>query len=415
MARVYNLFILLYTGSIRFWAHFNPKAKQWVEGRKGQFKRMKKALGKHDEVLWFHCASLGEFEQGRPIMEAVRKAYPHVKILLTFFSPSGYELRKEYQGADAIFYLPADTPSQAKKFIKIFQPKMAIFVKYEFWYNYINELYKNKIPLLMVSAIFRPRQHFFHFWGYWFRQQLQKISFFFVQNETSSQLLTSIGVYHHEIGGDTRFDRVSQIVDEKRAVDGIDRFKNGKPLLVAGSTWPPDEDILQLVLEKESGLQLVIAPHVVDEAHIEELLRKFGAFHPILYSKKEPICPGKNSVLIIDNMGLLSYLYRYADIAYVGGGFGVGIHNLPEAAVFGVPVLFGPNHKRFQEATDLLEKGGGFTFETGEQAVKLMHRLLSDDTLRRNAGKAAANYILKNRGATALILDKIKEYLLGGG
>ncbi len=412
MSFIYNISILFYSLGIRIAAFFNHKARQWIEGRKTQFKKMKKTLQKHDKVIWFHCASLGEFEQGRPLMEAMRKTYPNYKILLTFFSPSGYELHKNFKDADFVFYLPSDTPSHAKLFIEIFNPRLAVFVKYEFWFNYINELYKNKIPLLIVSAIFRPQQHFFHFWGYWFRRRLQKVTFFYVQNHRSSELLNKIHIYHNEISGDTRFDRVCKISEEQNDIQGIQHFKNNNLLMVAGSTWPPDEDILLKVMQNQSfGVKLIIAPHVVGEGHISELLQKFQDFRPVLYSRKEKI-ETNNIVLIINSIGLLSKLYRYADLAYIGGGFGAGIHNLLEAAVFGIPVLFGPNHKRFSEALDLIESGGGFSFSQPRKAVETCQLLLSDKTKRKLAGKAAAKYVAENKGATQIILNKIKEYLV---
>ncbi len=414
MSTVYNIAIYIYYCLIKIAAATgNAKAKIWLAGRNEQFKRLKKSIGKYDEIIWFHCASLGEFEQGRPVMEKVRKIYPNHKILLTFFSPSGYELRKEWEGADYIFYLPVDTRLKAKKFVSIVKPKIVIFVKYEFWFNYINELYKRKIPLIIISAVFRPGQHFFRFWGYWFKRQMQKISYIFVQDEDSAELLNSIKVYHNEVVGDTRFDRVIKIMEEKEEVSVVKEFKNNKKLLVAGSTWPPDEDVLYSILKNEPALNLVIAPHVTDKNHIDEIVTKFSAFNPVLYSQcSEDSGISMGRVLIIDAMGLLAKLYRYADFAYVGGGFGAGIHNIAEAAVYGVPVMFGPNHKKFREAKTLLERGGAFTFAGEKDALKIAHNLISNDKFRIDAGKKASAYILENKGATNLITEKIKEYLV---
>jgi 3-deoxy-D-manno-octulosonic-acid transferase len=415
MSTVYNIIIYSYYFLIKIAAATgNAKAKSWVEGRRKEFERLKKSIGKYDEIIWFHCASLGEFEQGRPVIEKVKKTYPNHKILLTFFSPSGYENKKHWEGADYIFYLPVDTHLKAKKFVSIVKPKVVVFVKYEFWFNYINELYKRKIPLIIISAVFRPGQYFFKFWGYWFKRQMQKISYIFVQDERSSQLLNSINIYHNEVVGDTRFDRVVKIMEEAQELPFVEEFKGGGKLLVAGSTWHPDEAVLHAVMRNEPQVKLIVAPHVTDKRHIDELVKRFSAFNPVLYSqysKGDGNIAGSR-VFIIDTMGMLSKLYRYADLAYIGGGFGAGIHNTAEAAVYGVPVMFGPNYKKFREAVALLDRGGAFTFDTEKEALKIAGKLLSDDTFRIDAGKKAAAYIMENRGATNLITDKIKEYLI---
>ncbi len=408
---LYNIGIHLYVFGIRIASLFNAKAKLWITGRRGQFERMKKAVHEHDRVIWFHCASLGEFEQAKPVIESVKKLYPDYKILLTVFSPSGYASAANYRHADMFFYLPSDKPANAKKFIKIFEPKLAVFVKYEFWFNYINELSKNKIPLLMISAIFRPGQYFFRRRGFWFRKQLKKVTWFFVQNETSSQLLGDAGIYHNEIAGDTRFDRVINIAENGGEVPGITEFKGDALLLVAGSTWPKDEEILAEMMHRHPEIKLIIAPHEIDKSRINEVVEKFSAYNPLLYSSGNAHS-GKSRVLIIDGMGILSRLYRYADVAYVGGGFGAGIHNLAEAAVYGVPVLFGPNHKQFREALDLLADGGGFTFSGKNAAMVISEKLFKDKSFRESAGEKAAAYIYRNKGATSRIVDKIKEYLV---
>ncbi len=411
MNKLYNFIILFYTEIIRLAALFNPKAKQWIAGRKNQFDNIQKSIGINEKIIWFHCASLGEFEQGRPVIELVKKKLHGYKILLTFFSPSGYELQKEYKNADYIFYLPADTSYNAKKFIKIVNPKLVVFVKYEFWYNYINELYKNKIPLIVISSIFRPQQYFFRFYGKWFRNQLHKVTFFYVQNKASAQLLNSIGVLHNKVTGDTRFDRVTNILQDNTEIQGIKDFKDNYKLLIAGSSWPPDEDIILEIIKEHSDLKLIIAPHIIYKTHIQDIIEKFNMYHPVLYSHIKDADLSKNNVLIIDNIGLLSKLYRYADIAYVGGGFGAGIHNLSEAAVYGIPVVFGPNHKRFNEAIDLINIGGGFAFSTVKEAVNIFNLLLKDNKKRIIAGDKAAKYIIKNNGASTIIIDKIEGFL----
>lgn len=413
MAFLYRISIYLYDFIIRIAALFNPQAKAFIDGRRGQFKRMKAAVGKHDQIIWFHCASLGEFEQGRPVMEAFRQTFPDYKILLTFFSPSGYELRKNDPLADYVFYLPMDKKRNVHRFLKIFKPSLAIFIKYEFWFHYIDGLYKNKIPVFLVSGIFRRNQHFFRFYGRWFRQQLQKVSWFFVQNETSAELLNHIHVFHHEISGDTRFDRVLQIKNQAQPLDQIKRFKNTGKLLVAGSTWPPDEDILlQFSQTSTPHVKIIIAPHKVDENHIKNIINKFEAYQPVRYSQFDETDPAKSRILIIDQIGLLSSIYQYADLAYIGGGFGVGIHNLLEAAVYGIPVLFGPNYQRFKEAHDLLKNGGGFTIDSAKAFINTGKHLLNSPDLYLKASKAASNYVIENAGATEYIIQKAKEFIV---
>ncbi len=409
---VYNFFIYGYAFLIRMAAPFNRQAQQWLAGRKNGFSLMEKSVGENENIVWFHCASLGEFEQGRPVMEAFKEAFPGYKILLTFFSPSGYELRKNYPGADYIFYLPIDKPKNARRFIRIFRPKLAVFIKYEYWYNYIKELSKNKIPLFFISAIFRQNQYFFRYGGNWFRNQLQKVTWFQVQEETSSELLNSIGVFHNQVGGDTRFDRVLSVVHEPVSLPVIENFANDADLLICGSTWPPDEDILIDYLTHEDGVKMILAPHKIDADHITEIQGKFKVFNPVLYSETAGTVPDNSRVLIINTLGLLSQLYRYGRLAYVGGGFGVGIHNLPEAAVYGIPVIFGPNYHRFREARDLLANGGGFTISDKKSFRQTAGTLLRDAGKYQQASKVAAAYVQKQAGATFKAMEKIKEYLV---
>lgn len=410
----YNIFIYGYTFLIRLAVPFNRQARQWVTGRKNLFQRMKQAVGKHENIVWFHCASLGEFEQGRPVMEAFKETFPNYKILLTFFSPSGYELRKDYAGADYIFYLPPDKPKNARRFIRTFQPKLAVFIKYEYWYNYIKELSKNKIPLFFVSAIFRKNQYFFRPGTKWFRNQLQKVTWFQVQDKTSSDLLNSIRVFHHQVGGDTRFDRVLKIARQEKHFPVLENFVRGCETLIAGSTWPPDEKLLSGYLQHNPKIKMVIAPHKVHPEHLEEIRRLFAPFHPVFYTDlhgNKEIAP-ESRVLVIDTMGMLSYLYRFGRVAYVGGGFGVGIHNLPEAAVYGLPVIFGPHHEHFREAIDLLKNGGGFAVTDQKSLNQTVDQLLESSDQYQKAAKAAKTYVENEAGATYLAIEKFKEYIV---
>jgi len=412
MRLFYNIFIYGYTFLIRVAAPFNKQAGQWLAGRKDIFLHMEKALGNHKDIVWFHCASLGEFEQGRPVMEAFKRTFPEYKILLTFFSPSGYELRKNYAVADYIFYLPMDKPGNARRFVQLFKPKLAVFIKYEYWYNYIKVLSQNKIPLFFVSAIFRKNQYFFRFGAKWFRNQLQKVTWFQVQDEASSQLLNNIHIFHNTVGGDTRFDRVMEVAMEEVSLPVIEKFSRETDLLVCGSTWPPDENILKDYLLHNKTVKIVLAPHRIEPEHIAEIKNKFKDFYPLLYSEATENIPENVRVLVIDSMGLLSHLYRYGKIAYVGGGFGAGIHNLPEAAVYGLPVLFGPKHQNFREALNLLQNGGGYTISNKESFQQTADMLLQYPEKYRAASLAAAGYVRQQAGATFTVIEKIKEYLV---
>lgn len=412
MQLLYNISVWIYGLGIRLATLFDDKARLWILGRKNIFTQIANSLQDNEKLIWFHCASLGEFEQGRPVLEAFRKQFNDHKILLTFFSPSGYEQRKGYDQADYVFYLPLDTPANAKRFIDLTKPRLAVFVKYEFWYNYLNVLSQNKIPLLMISVIFRSSQHFFKPWGWWFRRQLQKVTYFFVQNENSKSLLSNVKVFHAEVSGDTRFDRVLQLSSETIKLPVIDLFSEGEPLLIAGSTWPADEDILKtLLLQSKQLFKLVIAPHVVSEDHIKQIQKKFSEFQPVLYSH-QTINNIKNSrVLIIDNIGILSHLYRYGKVAYIGGGFGVGIHNVLEAATYGLPVIFGPNYQRFQEAVELSRLGGGFPIHSSEEGIEAFNRLFGDKHFYSKTAAVSRNFVKRNAGATSSVLEKAKEFL----
>ena len=412
MKLIYNIFIFLYSLSIRIASLFNTKAKQWVDGRKGILLQIKDEQLSDKQIIWVHCASLGEFEQGRPIIEMLRTTHPGYRILLTFFSPSGYEVRKNYEFADYVYYLPIDTRKNAKMFIKYVNPKLVIFVKYEFWFNYIDEIYKQKIPLIFVSVIFRKSQHFFKFWGSWFVGQLNKITFLFVQNTESVELLDTIGINHAEVSGDTRFDRVIQLSDEQVSFPIIEKFTGESTLLIAGSTWEPGEKILyDLLINSSVSFKLVIAPHLIDKEHIGNIIKRFEHYNPILYSKASNANLNKSRVMIIDSIGMLSQLYRYAKIAYIGGGFGVGIHNLLEASTYGIPVLFGPNYKRFREAVELKDNGGGFPIMNSNECLEIFDKLMKDDKAYKTSASVAKQYIHENAGATNMVVEKVKEYL----
>ena len=413
MKVLYNIFINIYSFLIRLVSGFNTKAHAWIDGRKNIFNKLKQTIDKNDKIIWIHVASLGEFEQARPVIEKIKEHFTNHKILLTFFSPSGYEIKKDYDKADYIFYLPADTPKNAKKFVEIVNPRLAIFVKYEFWFNYFDALYKNKIPLLMISVIFRPSQHYFQFWGIWFRRQLHKVTWFFVQNNSSLELLNKININHAEVSGDTRFDRVYQIVKENKKIPEIEIFKDDSKLMTAGSTWPRDEDILLHILKNTpDSFKLIIAPHVVNKSRVDDLLEKFNIFNPLLFTR----FAGKNNknsrVLIINTTGLLSYVYRYSTFSYVGGGFGAGIHNLLEPVTYGHPVIFGPNYHKFQEAYDLIDAGCGFSVNKKEDALTVVNSLLQDSKKLTELSVISKDFVNKNIGATTIIMEKIKEYII---
>ena len=413
MRFIYSLFIRFFSFLIWLAAPFNAKARLWIKGRKGVFKLLQSSIAADDKVIWFHCASLGEFEQGRPVIEAVKQEFSDHKILLTFYSPSGYEVRKNYDGADVVSYLPADSMHNAAKFMQIVRPRIAFFIKYEFWFNYINQLSQHKVPIYVVSAIFRRSQYFFSPFGKWSQRQLQKITYFFVQNERSLALLRLVKVFHADISGDTRFDRVVKVRNEQADFPEVESFcKNGQ-VIVAGSTWAPDEELLKKVIAKSPhNLKLVIAPHVVSKDHIDQVLRKFGDFNPVLYSRYELSPQKDHRVLIIDGMGMLSYLYRFGQIAYIGGGFGVGIHNTLEAATYGIPVLFGPNYERFREAVALKELGCAFPVADASACQEIVDELYSNQSFYRKSAICAKKYVDENAGAVQKVMEKTKEYLL---
>lgn len=411
---MYSIGIYLYALIVRLVAAFgHRKARAMVRGQHDTWRILREKINPNERYIWFHAASLGEFEQGLPLIERLRREHPSRKILLTFFSPSGYEVRKDYKGADVVCYLPFDSPTAARRFIKLARPEMAFFIKYEFWRNYIDVLFKKSIPIYSVSSIFRPGQIFFRWYGRKYARCLRRITHFFVQNERSVELLRSIGVTDNvTIVGDTRFDRVIDIRNIAKSLPIVEQFaqaQDGAPqpfVLVAGSSWQPDEDILLDYVNRHPEIRLVIAPHVVNEAHIQEIEQKLTT--PALrYSKATPQNVQNYRVLIIDGYGLLSSIYRYATVAYVGGGFGVGIHNVTEAAVYGIPVIIGPNHQRFAEAVALIENGGCKSIERAEDFTAIMDDFLENPSHITAAGSAASRYINQNAGATPVIYQHV--------
>jgi 3-deoxy-D-manno-octulosonic-acid transferase len=467
---LYDLVIHLYGDAISIASLFNAKARMWVQGRGNLFANIRRQVGQLDSwtigqkkedlptvqlsnrptVAWFHCASLGEFEQGRPVIEAFRKAHPDWRIVLTFFSPSGYEVRKNYEGADFIYYLPLDTPGNASKFIGLINPSLVFFVKYEFWFRYLDVLYKNKIPVYVISAIFRPDQHFFQWYGGWALKQLKKVTGFFVQDEASAELLRAKGLEQVVVSGDTRFDRVAAIAENAKSFPLVEKFAGGSPVFLAGSTWPADEElIMKLIEEVGDKVKFIIAPHEVGAERVRALKDKvlghwslvFGQHSAvsvqrsdtkrlsadsgtwnlepgtwnlepgtwnlepgtILFSELNDSNAESSSVLIIDGIGYLSHLYQYATIAYIGGGFGVGIHNILEAATFGKPVIFGPNYQKFREAVELIEEGGAFSINSTQQLNNSTIELLTNPDLLSKTSQISSSYVQRKKGATGII------------
>ncbi len=404
---IYNFGLMLYGWAVRLVAPRYRKAKLWHEGRRGLFDRMAEAIAPSDRIVWIHVASLGEFEQGRPIIEQIRRDYPHYKILLTFFSPSGYEIRKDYKGVDHIFYLPLDTPANARRFLDIAHPEVAIFVKYEFWINLLRELRRRAIRTYIVSAIFRRNSIFFRPYGGIWRQALESFDVMFVQNEESKVLLAELGFDNVVIAGDTRFDRVAQIAAAAKKIDIIERFRGDERLFIAGSTWGPDEELLIRLMNDNPGVKFVVAPHEMDEGRIVRLINetKGGA---IRYTRCTPrTAYGSKQLLVLDTVGLLSSVYGYADWAYIGGGFGVGIHNTLEAATFGLPIAFGPNYGRFKEARDLVTLGAAKSITAYDGLKNWFTPLRDNEEFRTKTARIAKDYTTRHQGATGIIVQTI--------
>lgn len=403
---MYTIAIYLYALAVRLASLTNRKARLMIKGHRKTWRTLRDHAKERQHYVWFHAASLGEFEQGRPLMERLRREHPEKRILLTFFSPSGYEVRKDYAGADLVCYLPFDTPLNARRFVRLVQPEKAFFIKYEFWHHYIDELHRAGVPVYSVSSIFRNDQIFFRPYGRGYARVLHHFNHFFVQNEASRRLLNSLGVTQVSVTGDTRFDRVIDIRNQAKSLPLAAALTGDSRTIVAGSTWPPDEEILIPYFNRHPELKLIIAPHEVNEERlrsIEQCLKR-----PALrYSQATPESSAQADCLIIDGYGLLSSLYRYATLAYVGGGFGVGIHNVPEAAVYGVPVFFGPNNQRFREARDLINEGGSFEVTSADDFQAQADRLLADERALAKSGQAAGDYIRRNSGATEAIFREV--------
>lgn len=413
---IYNIFIFLYPKAAWLISSKNAKARQWISGRKNIFQLLEAAFrNNQDKVIWIHCSSLGEFEQGRPIIENIKKNKPSHKILLTFFSPSGYEVRKDYAGADWIFYLPMDSSIHAKKFYSIVRPSLIIFVKYEFWFYYLKEAKQRNIPLLLISGIFREDQPFFKWYGNFHKKMLECFTYLFVQNESSAALLNSIGLKDNvSVCGDTRFDRVIDIAEQFRAIDIIEKFIKNDKVIVAGSTWTEDDEELDHFANTHPEIKFIIAPHDIDEERIEECLSLYK--NAVLYSEivnrklQEENTNLHKNVLIIDNVGMLSRLYKYASICYVGGAFGDdGVHNVLEAAVYGKPVVFGPEYDKYFEAIELIDADAAFSIENALEAEAVFNQLLKEEDTYKRMSSNAGNYVRSKAGATEKIMHYIYE------
>ena len=404
---LYNTGISLYKLGVRAASLKNHKAKQLLEGQARTFSYLKERLSPGTRYIWIHAASLGEFEQGRPLIEMIKAKQPDAHIVLSFFSPSGYEVRKGYNMVDAVVYFPFDLPENVDKFLNLVNPQMAIFIKYEFWGNYLKTLKRRGIPTYLVSAMFRPGQVFFKPWGGMFRELLSCFTTMFVQNAASRTLLNKIGFNNVEVAGDTRFDRVADVRNAAKDFPVVERFvSNSKFTLVAGSSWQPDEDIIVPYFNSHPGMKLILAPHEFDKERLDALLVKFK--RPVsLYSCASADEMEQCDALVVDCFGILSSLYRYGQVAYVGGGFGAGIHNVNEAAVYGMPVVFGPNHKKFREATDLIACGGGFAIDGDEAFAKVMDKMLSNKAFLEKSGTIADKYIQSHLGATDFVYANI--------
>ena len=403
----YSLFIALYSFGILIASFFNEKAKLLQSGRRKTFHILEENC-ENKKVIWFHCASLGEYEQGKPLIQKLRTKYSDCTFLVTFFSPSGYEVKKNDKDIDIAAYLPADSPRNARRFIRTVRPVAAFFVKYEYWYNYMKMLSDSKIPFYYLSAIFRPSQYFFKPYGYWFARQLRTCTHFFVQNEISAQLLRGIGIDQVAVTGDTRFDRVFAIAQQQAELPFAADFKGDKKLLVAGSSWQPDESVLAEIFPKiKNSYKLLIAPHIIDKEHINAIKNLFKEEKVICYSEKDGKNLAEYSVFIVDTIGLLSKLYRYADVAMIGGAFATGLHNTLEAAVFGIPLFFGPEYAKFQEAVELVRHKGAFSIRTADEMSDRIDQFETDTEFYRNTCQICKDFVAENLGSC----DKIMTYL----
>ena len=402
MRFLYTFAIRLYGFGVRLAALFgHKKAQQWIEGRKSL------PLPDYEgKWIWFHAASLGEFEQGRPLMEAIKQRYPEYRIALSFFSPSGYEIRKNYPFADEVVYLPTDTPKHAKQWLERHHFVAAFFIKYEFWFNYMQALQENDIPLFYTSLILKPNQYFFKWYGGWFRKQLQNVAHFYVQDDATSELLYSIGFDNVTVCGDTRFDRVAAIAKTVKPFPEIEQFINGRKCIIAGSSWQPDEKLLSAFIKTmPDEYCFIMAPHDISESHIVQIKAQLDDFQ--LFTELDTEKPSK--VLILNTIGILSQLYQYAQFVYIGGGFGVNIHNIQEPVTFGCPVVFGPKYKSFKEAVDLVALGGAFSITNETQLLTIFNRLMNDDDFYASASKTCSDYLKKQVGATENIMKMFEK------
>jgi 3-deoxy-D-manno-octulosonic-acid transferase len=406
MRFIYDIGVRLYWLAAWVFSWWNPKAKMWLAGRKGWLPVLREKMGNGEKVIWFHCASLGEFEQGRPILEEIRGRFPGHRILLTFFSPSGFEKRKGYEGADHVMYLPLDTARNARRLTETLSLELVVFIKYEFWFHILHRLKSQGTPLFLASSIFRPGQVFFSRYGHWYRRFLSCFTHIFVQNEDSRQLLLQIGITDVTVAGDTRFDRVQKVAITDYHHPWMEHFTAGKITIVAGSTWDRDEQLLAHAYQQlPDDFCWILAPHELSEPHLAKLVKKFpgSAFFSTL---GEDTAPGKR-VVIVDSIGQLSFLYRYGTMAYIGGGFGRGIHNILEAATYGIPVIFGPTYRKFQEAVDLVEMGGAFPVLDENELLSTIHQQLEHKDLLKTSSQIAEKYVLERVGATSVILETL--------
>ena len=405
---MYNLIIYLYYLGVIVTSLFNEKVRKMWRGERDAIRVLRRQIDPKAEYVWFHAASLGEFEQGRPLMEQLRREHPEYKILLTFFSPSGYEVRKNYEGADIICYLPLDTITNARRFLRTIRPVMAFFIKYEFWYNYLHILKHRGVPVYSVSSIFRPGQIFFRWYGRQYGRVLKCFTHLYVQNDISRELLAKIGIRNVSVVGDTRFDRVLQIKEAAKHLPVIEQFKGSAKCFIAGSSWLPDEEIFIPFFNDRKDWKLIIAPHVIAEEHLQQIEKLLAGRKVVRYTEATEDNVKDADVLIIDCFGLLSSVYHYADVTYVGGGFGVGIHNTLEAAVWDVPVIFGPNNERFQEAQGLKACGGGFEIKDAAGFAAVMQRFIDTPSAISEAGAHSGDYVEQMTGATRKILAHVK-------
>ena len=404
---MYHIAIYLYLIGVAILSLFNRKVKKMWKGEREAVKTLREKVDPNAKYIWFHAASLGEFEQGRPLIEYIRKHYPSYKILLTFFSPSGYEVRKDYEHADIVCYLPLDTVFNARRFLNAIHPSMVFFIKYEFWYNYLHILKKRNIPVYSVSSIFRPNQIFFRWYASEYRKVLKCFTHFFVQNEKSKELLSTIGIHNVDVVGDTRFDRVLDIKEQAKDLPLVQAFIANKPTFVAGSSWAPDEQIFIKYFNEHPNWKLIIAPHVVNKEHIDSIKAQISG-RVVLYSQASKADVETADCMIIDCYGLLSSIYRYGNIAYVGGGFGVGIHNVLEAAVWNIPVIFGPNNRNFIEARNLIAASGGFEISSYANFEALMQRFSQSPAFLEQSGNNAGQFVKDFTGATTRVLSHIE-------